>query len=285
MDVPNHRSSHAVPVPRGGGLAALAGVATAFVVNRPRMHLGTGIAAVSLVGVGYADDHKTASGGLSPQLRLGVQAFAGLAASRDSGALASLAASFTTLSVVNIVNFMDGINGITGLTSLVWGLNAACSELSDVAWIGAATAGAGLGFLPWNAPDAHLFLGDSGSYLLGGLMALGIIRTMVGQSAVRSLFLVASPLMPYVADASQAILCHRRQGVALTEAHRDHVYQKLVDHAGMSHARMATIHAAFACGCAAAWRSAPTSKALIMSTTIAALYTLLPALFCRDEHA
>ncbi|GAB3486415.1 hypothetical protein GCM10027572_04410 [Flexivirga lutea] len=202
---------------------------------------------------------------------------AGLSASSGSSPLISLAASFTTVSVVNAVNFMDGINGITGLTSLVWGLNAACSELSDVAWIGAVTAGAGLGFLPWNAPTARLFLGDSGSYLLGGLMALGIVRTMVRSRRIRESVLIGAPLLPYGVDVAQAIIRRAASGVALTEAHREHVYQQLVDHAGMSHLQVATIHAALASAIAVTWRRVD-SPAVATTGAVAMLasYLVLP---------
>lgn len=285
MDVPNHRSSHHTPVPRGGGLATLVGVGASVVIDRPQANLGVGVAVASLAGVGYVDDRTTASGGLSPRLRLIAQALAGVAMSGDSIAVTRIAGAVTTLAVVNVVNFMDGINGITGLTAVVWGLNAACSDLPDVSWIGAATAGAALGFLPWNIPAAHLFLGDTGSYLFGGLMAAGIIRTMVSTGTLRALVLVASPLMPYIADATQAIARRSRRGAALSEAHREHVYQQLADHAGMSHLQVASLHAAFSSAIAVTWRScdSPVAAATITATVLAS-YLSLPIFIHRTGN-
>lgn len=282
MDVPNHRSSHDTPVPRGGGLATLVGVAASVAVDRPPLSLGAGLAVASLTGAGYADDHTNASGGLSPRLRLIIQALAGVVASGDSPALTRAVGALTTLTVVNIVNFMDGINGITGLTALVWGLNAACSDLPDVAWIGAATAGAGLGFLPWNIPTGRLFLGDTGSYLFGGLMAAGLIRTVVAARSPRAFIVVASPLLPYIADGSQAIIRRNRRGAALTEAHREHVYQKLVDNTGLSHLQVACIHAAFSSVTALTWRACNyPAAAVTITASVIASYLSLPAFVHR----
>lgn len=284
MDVPNHRSSHVTPTPRGGGLAALAGVAAAAISDRPSVNFGARIAIATLAGVGYADDHMTASGGLSPKLRLIAQGVAGVAASGHSGVIVRVASSLVTLSVVNVVNFMDGINGITGLTALVWGLNAACSDLADVSWIGAATAGGGLGFLPWNTPSARLFLGDTGSYLFGSLMAAGIIRTVVDGHSCRASIVVAAPLFPYMADAAQAIIGRGRRGASLTEAHREHVYQKLVDHAGLSHLQAALIHAFISSFIAVTWRAVrfPTAASTITAAAIAS-YLYLPTFLSSAE--
>lgn len=115
IDVPNQRSSHSVPVPRGGGIACLAGAAAGVVLaaivhdDVPWLALG-GVALLALVG--YVDDRGT----LDPAPRLGAQIAVGaLVASAFGGAFWILAGAVCLPVLVNAVNFMDGINGITGL--------------------------------------------------------------------------------------------------------------------------------------------------------------------------
>jgi len=72
LDVPNHRSSHATPVPRGGGVACLAGVLAGLAIASARHHDVPWLAilgAILLAVVGFADDHGT----LAPAPRLAAQ--------------------------------------------------------------------------------------------------------------------------------------------------------------------------------------------------------------------
>lgn len=278
MDVPNHRSSHTLPTPRGGGLAVLAGYLGAACVRPHPLTVGTAVSALTLTAVGCADDLTTSSGGISPKARLIAQGIAGLASAGNPGVIPHVVASFGTTGVVNIVNFMDGINGITALTALVWGVNAASSHNPELSWIGAATAGAGVGFLPWNAPHAQLFLGDTGSYLLGSIIASGIIRAFAGPERARTTVVIAAPLVPYAADAAQALIRRYRRAEPITEAHREHVYQQLVDHTRLSHFDVASIHAVFATLITFTWRKIDSVPAATAITSLAlTVYLTLPA--------
>lgn len=248
MDVPNHRSSHTTPVPRGGGLACATGIsvglATARGTTPSRRKVVIGLIALTLTGL--ADDQL---GNVHYSARLAVQALAGCLFSET--ALTMPLAAVVSTGVVNVVNFMDGINGISGSTAAVWGISSvAVGHSEDDPWLammGAVTAGAGLGFLPWNTPTAHLFLGDVGSYLLGGLMGASIARHL-SRPAVA--WRTSAPLLLYGLDATQAVVRRRISGQKLTEAHREHIYQQLVDSAGMSHAQVAALHAVGAAGIA-----------------------------------
>lgn len=267
MDIPNQRSSHSVPVPRGGGLACLIGVASGFTATGQQASVPAraliGIGALSATGL--ADDLL---GHVHHNARLAMQASSGalLAPNLPSAPLSALG----TAGVVNVVNFMDGINGITGSTAVVWGVSTLLVGRgaldASLQTIGAVTAGAGLGFLPWNTPQAQLFLGDVGSYLFGGLCAAGI-----SQAASRDLCLawhVAAPLLPYAADAAQALALRALRGELLTEAHREHVYQRLVDEQGLTHVQVAALHAATASVIAAAARKSITSGAVLTSASL-----------------
>lgn len=240
VDVPNHRSSHSTPIPRGGGLACAAGVtlglAAAGSESKVTSRALLGIGALAMTG--FADDRL---GNVHPAGRFAVQTIAG-ASFGHSPATAAMA-SLGTPGVVNVVNFMDGINGISGGTSAVWGLSTLAIGRREqdhaLQTLGALTVGAGLGFLPWNAPTAKIFLGDVGSYLLGGLMAAGIAHA---SGNPRTAWQVASPLLPYGLDAAQALFLRAQRGEPLTEAHREHVYQRLVDEYRLSHMQVAALH-------------------------------------------
>lgn len=242
MDVPNHRSSHVRPVPRGGGVAVVAtlllvvAVTPEASVGDPQVQVMLGVTAL-LAAVGLVDDVKS----LPSSVRLLAQVAA-------AGALSALLLRHGVVSwwwlpvlvvvvvgYVNAFNFMDGVNGISSLTAVViggWWAWAGHDQGHEVLQVlGLALAGAALGFLPWNAPQAKVFLGDVGSYGLGvfavGLSALALTDGLPWQWAL-------APLVIYCADTGWVLLKRKHGGRPLTQPHREHVYQRLVD-AGWSH--------------------------------------------------
>lgn len=276
LDIPNERSSHAVPVPRGGGVACFLGVAAGAAVMGRASGVGRrDVAGVLLLAAtGLADDQ---TGHLSPAVRLVAQGAAGALFAHD---LAFAVPTIVgTAGVVNVVNFMDGINGITGSTAALWGASTALigrkHEDPFLQTVGVVAAGSGLGFLPWNVPTASLFLGDVGSYLFGGLAAAAIAHG--SSSAVRA-WQVAAPLLPYGTDAAQAIVRRAIGGRPLTEAHREHVYQRLVDEAGFSHTNAAALHAAVAACVAALGRRPPNPPVAAALVAVLTSYASSPYL-------
>ncbi|PIJ55395.1 UDP-phosphate alpha-N-acetyl-D-fucosaminephosphotransferase, partial [Leucobacter sp. OLES1] len=73
---------------------------------------------------------------------------------------------------INVANFVDGLNGISGLHGVIAGLAfAAAGWMTGLGWLvlaGLVLAAGFAGFLPWNLTKPGAFLGDVGSYLLGG---------------------------------------------------------------------------------------------------------------------
>ena len=151
IDVPNARSSHAAPVPRGGGIGVLVGVAAGVLAARVVDGSATGDGAVAWVpllvalvmGVlGLVDDMSSLAG----SVRLAVQAVVFVVASwLVAGAMSGSGvtgwvfvpcAAFVCVGFVNAFNFMDGINGISSLNAIVAGV--------WFAWVGTSEDVAGL---------------------------------------------------------------------------------------------------------------------------------------------
>src|ERR1700729_2427665 len=245
IDVPNGRSSHSVPTPRGGGAPIAAGLVVAAALLIP----GTaGVMFAIAVGVfaaiGFADD----LGSLPAGRRLAMQ---GLASLVIAGVLAGriglpppvLAATVLVLAVwligfVNAFNFMDGVNGISGAHALISGL-----VYAGLGWwlhdgflvpAGAAVAAGALAFLPWNAGRARVFLGDAGSYALGAVLATLAAYAVLQGVPVEA---AAGPLVLYLADTAWTPQRRGRGGQRWSESHRSHVYQRWWD-AGWSHQRV-----------------------------------------------
>jgi hypothetical protein len=146
---------------------------------------------------------------------------------------------------VNAFNFMDGVNGISGAHAVVGGACYAVLGLwrGDplLASAGAAVAGGGAAFLPWNAVRARVFLGDVGSYALGAALAVlaacaVVIAGLPPEAAL-------GPLALYLADTAWTLQRRIRAGEPWLQAHRTHAYQRLTD-AGWSHQRVTAATAA-----------------------------------------
>jgi UDP-N-acetylmuramyl pentapeptide phosphotransferase/UDP-N-acetylglucosamine-1-phosphate transferase len=249
VDTPTARSSHVEPTPRGGGLAVAIGTVAGLVLAD---HLdgsvgrGLGFVAVAFAAVGLADDLF----GLPALLRLAAQpCLAAIALvwllDSVSGTVGwqvvfAVGCVLWVVSYVNAFNFMDGINGISAVQAIVAGVTwAVAGELRDQPAFTAAgvlVAVAAVAFLPFNLPRARVFLGDVGSYFLGGWLATAAI---VGLRAEVPPELVMAPLVLYLADTSTTIVRRVRSGEVWHEAHRSHAYQRLTQ-AGWSHTRTAT---------------------------------------------
>lgn len=285
LDVPNHRSSHLVPVPRGGGWACVVGlgaaVVAALVLDR-QIPWPVLVGAVALGCVGFADDRH----GLSPIIRLAAQAATGLFVAGAIGGLwAAVAGAVLFAVLVNGVNFMDGINGITALTMTVWGgtalVVATSYDVASLETLGALTMGCALGFLPWNVPVARLFLGDVGSYLFGALVAGGVL---LGWQQGAPPAVMLAPMSIYLLDTGSTLIRRARSGESLVSAHRDHVYQRLVATSGLPHLGVAVMVAALAASVTAMWGYLEFVPAALGSALVAAAYLSLPRLMTLRRH-
>lgn len=248
LDVPNARSSHRVPTPRGGGIGFVPVIVIGWIallalapVAPPPLVIGA-VAAMAVLG--FLDDRKS----LKRRIRLAVQiaATAVLIWSIPSdafvfrGALSfALDRAIAWLSLiwfVNLFNFMDGIDGIAAgeASAITLGL-VALTLLAPHSGIpareAAIVAGAALGFLVFNRPPAKLFMGDVGSLALGLALGYLLLTTAVIGYVAPAIILP----MYFLADASLTLFSRLFRGKHIGEAHRDHAYQRAVD-GGASHA-------------------------------------------------
>lgn len=246
LDVPNERSSHLVPTPRGGGIAialtAMAGFALLTALHEVDFALFAALAGgVGVAVVGFLDDRRAlpAAGRLAAHLGAALWALAwlgGLPTLRIGDQLVALGALGTVIGalgivwVLNLFNFMDGIDGL------------AASEATFIAWSGAALAGAGsigngtaaaaaifgascLGFLRWNWPPARIFMGDVGSGFAGYVIAVLALGTARQNTVGLWIWLILGGA--FFVDATVTLVRRLLRGERAYEAHRSHAYQWL----------------------------------------------------------
>lgn len=148
-------------------------------------------------------------------------------------------------SYVNVANFMDGLNGISGFHGVIAGLTfAAAGWFCGLPWLliaGLVLAAGFGGFLPWNLTKPGAFLGDVGSYLLGGAVAITSFAALIAGVPVLA---TIGPMIIYFGDVGVTLVKRVRAGHKWDEPHKEHVYQR-VNQLGYSHVQASGINAAF----------------------------------------
>lgn len=234
VDVPNERSLHFQPTPRGGGIGIIVGL----IVSVPLANYidltvdSTTLAlAVAAGALGLTDDVKSlgVKTRLLAQIILGILGATTILAAPDQDRAWLVALVVVALiASINVFNFMDGINGLSGMVAIVAGLwyahLGAQADSESLTTLGVAVSASALGFLPWNVGRARVFLGDSGSYCLGlvlGLLALAVL--LAGAPLVASI----APLIVHATDTTWTLARRLMSGKNVFQPHREHVYQIL----------------------------------------------------------
>lgn len=267
LDVPNERSSHSIPTPRGGGLAIVVG----FLLGISLIHLlgdvapirtayFTGFLAALLLiaAVSLYDDFRTR--GVSVKLMtqliaIGIVMATGIVIDElhlpwlGQTSLGWLAYPLTLLwifGLTNACNFMDGLDGMAAGSAAI-----ACAFFSYIAYqqgspfiylASLALCAATSGFLIFNWPPAKIFMGDVGSTFLGFALAVMAIIAARYDRSHTSLFVVPLLLFHFIFDTTFTFSRRFLRGENVMQAHRTHLYQ-LLNRAGFSHRTVSLAYA------------------------------------------
>lgn len=256
LDIPNERSSHQQPTPRGGGLGfilafaitALLAAVSGFITYNDLYFL---LIFIPLVIVGVWDDLATTlnSGkGLPSSSRYVVQLIVASIAiyldhsfplpwSLELGKIGEIVAICLTIigftAMINFYNFMDGLDGLVAGCSVIQFSFLAIYFNQPLWWL---LVTAILGFLWWNWDKAQIFMGDSGSTFLGATMAIALLDSSNNVSLSKS-WLALTITFPLIIDAIYTLICRLGRKENIFEAHRTHLYQRL-QKSGWSHSQV-----------------------------------------------
>ncbi len=250
LDIPNERSSHTSPIPRGGGLAIvavtligllLARISGLFLYPWPKL-LAYLSGALQIAMISWLDDFYS----LSSSIRFCVHCSAALIVVLgigfwniiefpiwgrvDLGLIGPPITFFWIVGLTNSYNFMDGIDGIAGGQALVAGLSwlllGRLLDLPLATILGILLATSSLGFLMYNWSPARIFMGDVGSAFLGySFSCLAIIGSQKGPFLTLTGILL---VWPFIFDTGFTFFRRLKNKENIFTAHRSHLYQRLV---------------------------------------------------------
>ncbi len=244
LDIPNERSSHQRPTPRGGGMAIVMTFSLSILgliwQHKIDFHL-----AWTLLGggfmvalIGYCDDIFSIRARWRILLHLiaAVWAIYWLGVPPILHQLGVLLALLGIVWCINFYNFMDGIDGLAGSE----GVFVAVSAGITLSYLGTGQITLVFGFLTfaiagftlWNWPPAKIFLGDVGSGYLGYVFAVLGLYTINIKLLPLSFWCVISAV--FLWDSTFTLLYRIYDGKKWYSAHREHAYQQLIAH-GFSH--------------------------------------------------
>ena len=252
VDHPDERRTHKAPMPTCGGLAIFAAFWVSLLIRdwppSPPV-LALLAASTVLAGVSFLDDLY----GVSPLLRLGVQLVLAAALWQVGGirisgftwpfghagphyvTLGGASLALTVLWIVLITNAMNWLDGMDGLAGGVAAVAATTLAMlagglgwREVALMGAALAGAALGFLRYNVKPARIFMGDTGAMFLGLILActavMGPLKTATSFTVLGPLLALGVPIYDVVSTMARRML--GRHPVHLGD--RQHLHHRLL---------------------------------------------------------
>jgi UDP-GlcNAc:undecaprenyl-phosphate GlcNAc-1-phosphate transferase len=248
IDEPRERGLHTVATPRLGGLAILLAVVVAGLVFLPTndetrgILMGAGVIAL----VGAADDLLE----LSADFKLAGQLLAAVVPVASGVRVETMTVPFLgslqlsdpvsygltivgIVALMNIVNFIDGVDGLAAgvctIAALTFGAIALSLDRTSAGVLALAVAGASLGYLRHGFAPASVFLGDSGSNLLGYLLATIVIQGALKTNAVVALVFPLVILAVPILDSSFVIAKRLKYRQPIYQADRWHFHHRFAN--------------------------------------------------------
>jgi len=260
MDIPNERSLHSMPTPKLGGLAMLAGVLVAGALFLPWAPVTRAIlaGAALIAAVGVADDVFD----LPPAIKLVGQIAAAMIPVFNGVNVANFTLPFVGsvnlthvllhnvpvlgkvsvgqvlcvvgfVAVMNVINFIDGVDGLAAgvcvISAVTLSIIAVSLERPGAAVLAAFTGGAALGFLRHGFPPASSFMGDTGSNLLGYLLAAVAVLGSLKTNAVVALFFPLCVLAVPILDSGFVIAKRIKHRRPIYMADRSHFHHRMAN--------------------------------------------------------
>jgi Fuc2NAc and GlcNAc transferase len=261
MDIPNERSSHITPTPRGGGIAFVATSLIGFLLLLLNNALNkTDLFALCCAGLivaiaGHLDDRQKISGAT---VRLVLHAISAIILivgvdtpaqisfferTVNTGTIGSILGFLYLVWLLNLFNFMDGTDGIASSEAVFVCLAGAILNnhvLSDINFSSAAVilAASTFGFLVFNWSPAKIFMGDVGSGFLG--IVIGGLSLIAAKQDPELLWVWIILLAVFVSDATITLIRRLLRKQKPHVAHRSHAYQHLAIRLN-SHAKVALL--------------------------------------------
>jgi len=248
LDIPNERSSHTQPTPRGGGLAIViswyVGITILFMTGSLNRNLYFALlCGILLAIISFIDDLYD----IKPSIRLIAQTTAAIVSLIFLSGIqpvllfgVNIIPNIVLIVItiigmvwfINLYNFLDGIDGYASVEAIMMSFALYLIAGESIALILIASV---VGFLIWNWPKARIFMGDVGSTQLGFiLVVLGIYLHNEHSLSIIYWLILASP---FWFDATLTLYRRWRKKEKLSIAHRNHMYQRLVQ-SGFSHLKV-----------------------------------------------
>jgi len=251
LDIPNERSAHSTPTPRGGGLVFVLFFLLFLLICAYLQVIDTGLflslllPGALIATIGFVDDRRQVSalkrltlhflaasialyciGGFPSIFMLGHFFHAGL--------ILNILGLIYLVWMINLYNFMDGINGLAALEAI-----SICLGGASLSWLHGeyqamylplGLAAAVGGFLYWNFPIARIFMGDVGSGFTGLILALLSLQAGKISPDLLWAWLILSGV--FIVDATFTLLARAISGQSIVEAHSHHAYQHAAQQRG-----------------------------------------------------
>ncbi|WP_338480170.1 glycosyltransferase family 4 protein [Pseudomonas trivialis] len=243
IDIPNARSSHSVPTPRGGVAIVISFLFVLPIITLAdllplQVLIATWVAGALVAIVGFMDDH----GHIAARWRLlghfsaavwalfwlgGMPPITVFGMTIDLGWMGILVAALYLVWMLNLYNFMDGIDGLASIEAICACLGACLiywfGDFRELFWLPLILALAVAGFLFWNFPPARIFMGDAGSGFLG--LMLGVISIQAAWVSSQLIWVWLILLGVFIVDSTFTLIRRLLRGDKVYEAHRSHAYQ------------------------------------------------------------